>query len=221
MSPSSVYWQQLNQQLGHVSYKFHLISPDCHLSSISLQYRFMAWNNSFYSYEPYSAIKQPFKIHSFLSFRVFCVCCRSTSTVSAVQRVVKVAGFMLPLSWPLIALQDGYTPQKHHSFHCIHSIIPFVPCLLQEYIHRVGRTARGEGGRGHALLILRPEEIGFLSYLKQAKVPLNEFEFAWAKIANIQAQVREINTRLVSYELIWWKDRKDMNHIITCAKRTL
>lgn len=59
----------------------------------------------------------------------------------------------------------------------------------QEYIHRVGRTARGEGGRGHALLILRPEELGFLRYLKQAKVPLNEFEFSWSKISNIQPQV--------------------------------
>ncbi|XP_041431510.1 uncharacterized protein LOC414715 isoform X2 [Xenopus laevis] len=40
----------------------------------------------------------------------------------------------------------------------------------KEYIHRVGRTARGIDGRGHALLILRPEELGFLRYLKQAKV---------------------------------------------------
>lgn len=48
----------------------------------------------------------------------------------------------------------------------------FLYCL-QEYIHRVGRTARGIEGRGHALLILRPEELGFLRYLKQAKVPLN------------------------------------------------
>nr|CAI5820502.1 unnamed protein product [Callosobruchus analis] len=58
----------------------------------------------------------------------------------------------------------------------------------KEYIHRVGRTARGEGGSGHALLILRPEELGFLRYLKQAKVPLNEFEFSWSKIADIQPQ---------------------------------
>ena len=61
--------------------------------------------------------------------------------------------------------------------------------FFQEYIHRVGRTARGEGGRGHALLILRPEELGFLRYLKQARVPLNEFEFSWNKIADIQQQV--------------------------------
>lgn len=60
---------------------------------------------------------------------------------------------------------------------------------MQEYIHRVGRTARGEGSSGHALLILRPEEVGFLRYLKQAKVPLNEFEFSWSKIADIQLQV--------------------------------
>ncbi|KAI0210986.1 ATP-dependent RNA helicase DDX18 [Lamellibrachia satsuma] len=74
--------------------------------------------------------------------------------------------------------------------------IPLVDWIVQydppddpkEYIHRVGRTARGEGGRGHALLILRPEELGFLRYLKQAKVPLNEFEFSWSKISNIQPQ---------------------------------
>jgi ATP-dependent RNA helicase DDX18/HAS1 len=66
---------------------------------------------------------------------------------------------------------------------------PQIMVTLQEYIHRVGRTARGEGGRGHALLILRPEELGFLRYLKQARVPLNEFEFSWAKIAGIQPQV--------------------------------
>ncbi|XP_005858805.2 PREDICTED: ATP-dependent RNA helicase DDX18 [Myotis brandtii] len=45
----------------------------------------------------------------------------------------------------------------------------------KEYIHRVGRTARGLNGRGHALLILRPEELGFLRYLKQSKVKV----FAW------------------------------------------
>jgi len=62
----------------------------------------------------------------------------------------------------------------------------------KEYIHRVGRTARGEGGKGHALMILRPEELGFLRYLKQANVPLNEFEFSWAKVANIQAQLEKL-----------------------------
>ncbi|XP_001363225.2 ATP-dependent RNA helicase DDX18 [Monodelphis domestica] len=62
----------------------------------------------------------------------------------------------------------------------------------KEYIHRVGRTARGINGRGHALLILRPEELGFLRYLKQAKVPLSEFEFSWSKISDIQAQLEKL-----------------------------
>ncbi|KAL0274928.1 UNVERIFIED_CONTAM: hypothetical protein PYX00_002945 [Menopon gallinae] len=78
--------------------------------------------------------------------------------------------------------------------------IPAVDWIVQydppddpkEYIHRVGRTARGEGGRGHALLILRPEELGFLRYLKQARIPLNEFEFSWSKIADIQQQLEKL-----------------------------
>ncbi|XP_074033505.1 probable ATP-dependent RNA helicase pitchoune [Leptinotarsa decemlineata] len=78
--------------------------------------------------------------------------------------------------------------------------IPAVDWIVQydppddpkEYIHRVGRTARGEGSSGHALLILRPEELGFLRYLKQAKVPLNEFEFSWSKISDIQAQLEQL-----------------------------
>ncbi|KAL0964058.1 hypothetical protein UPYG_G00317800 [Umbra pygmaea] len=62
----------------------------------------------------------------------------------------------------------------------------------KEYIHRVGRTARGLNGIGHALLILRPEELGFLRFLKQAKVPLSEFEFSWAKISDIQVQLEKL-----------------------------
>jgi len=78
--------------------------------------------------------------------------------------------------------------------------IPFVDWIVQydppddpkEYIHRVGRTARGEGAIGNALLILRAEELGFLRYLKHARVPLNEFEFSWSKISNIQPQLEKL-----------------------------
>ncbi|GCC25173.1 hypothetical protein chiPu_0003579 [Chiloscyllium punctatum] len=62
----------------------------------------------------------------------------------------------------------------------------------KEYIHRVGRTARGINAQGNALLILRMEELGFLRYLKQARVPLNEFEFSWSKIANVQVQLEKL-----------------------------
>jgi ATP-dependent RNA helicase DDX18/HAS1 len=69
----------------------------------------------------------------------------------------------------------------------------FLICIyltfLQEYIHRVGRTARGEGGVGHALLILRPQELGFLKFLKAARVPLVEFEVNTKRLADIQLQV--------------------------------
>ena len=60
------------------------------------------------------------------------------------------------------------------------------------YIHRVGRTARGVDQKGQALLVLRTNELMFLKYLKQAKVPVNEFEFAWSKIKNVQSQLEEL-----------------------------
>ncbi|XP_013192386.1 probable ATP-dependent RNA helicase pitchoune isoform X2 [Amyelois transitella] len=78
--------------------------------------------------------------------------------------------------------------------------IPAVDWIVQydppddpkEYIHRVGRTARGLCTNGHALLFLRPEELGFLRYLKQSKVTLNEYEFSWNKVANIQLQLEKL-----------------------------
>ena len=77
--------------------------------------------------------------------------------------------------------------------------IPAVDWIIQydppdepeEYIHRVGRTARVER-QGKALLFLLPEELGFLRYLKQARVPLNEFEFGDSKLANIQTQLERL-----------------------------
>lgn len=46
----------------------------------------------------------------------------------------------------------------------------FLPFVLPFVLPQVGRTARGRDGRGRALLMLMPEELGFLKYLKQAKV---------------------------------------------------
>ncbi|ODM97245.1 putative ATP-dependent RNA helicase pitchoune [Orchesella cincta] len=62
----------------------------------------------------------------------------------------------------------------------------------KEYIHRVGRTARGAGGTGKALLILAPSELLFLRYLKAAKVPVSEIEVDWSKVANVQAQLEKL-----------------------------
>lgn len=59
----------------------------------------------------------------------------------------------------------------------------------QEYIHRVGRTARGEGGSGEALLLLQEEECTFVHYLEKAKVHMKEIDVPWKKVPNIQPQV--------------------------------
>lgn len=75
--------------------------------------------------------------------------------------------------------------------------IPMVDWIVQfdppddpkEYIHRVGRTARGTNNMGRALLFLLPEETAFLKYLKLAKVNLQEYEFPVSKVANIGTQM--------------------------------
>ncbi|KZT06763.1 DEAD-domain-containing protein [Laetiporus sulphureus 93-53] len=77
--------------------------------------------------------------------------------------------------------------------------IPRVDWIIQydppddprDYIHRVGRTARA-GKVGKSLMFLLPSELGFLRYLKDAKVPLNEFSFPAEKIANVQSQLEKL-----------------------------
>ncbi|KAK6434059.1 ATP-dependent RNA helicase [Oleoguttula sp. CCFEE 5521] len=75
--------------------------------------------------------------------------------------------------------------------------IPAVDWIVQfdppddprDYIHRVGRTARGAHGKGKSLMFLQPSEVGFLAHLKEAKVPLVEFELPPKKILDIQSQL--------------------------------
>ncbi|KAJ8487806.1 hypothetical protein ONZ45_g14201 [Pleurotus djamor] len=77
--------------------------------------------------------------------------------------------------------------------------IPRVDWIIQfdppddprDYIHRVGRTARA-GKVGKSLMFLLPSELGFLRYLKESKVPLNEFSFPAEKIANVQSQLEKL-----------------------------
>jgi ATP-dependent RNA helicase DDX18/HAS1 len=78
--------------------------------------------------------------------------------------------------------------------------IPSVDWIIQfdppdepkEYIHRVGRTARGVDGKGKALLFLLPQEMSFLRHLKAAKVPCNEYEFPAKKVARVQPQLEKL-----------------------------
>ncbi|KAL3277135.1 hypothetical protein HHI36_012489 [Cryptolaemus montrouzieri] len=78
--------------------------------------------------------------------------------------------------------------------------IPAIDWIIQydppgdpkEYIHRVGRTARGPGNSGKAFMILRTEELGFLDYLAHANVQLNECRINWSKLADVQVQIETI-----------------------------
>ena len=78
--------------------------------------------------------------------------------------------------------------------------IPAVDWIVQfdppddprDYIHRVGRTARGTNGKGRSLMFLQPSEVGFLIQLKEAKVPVVEFEFPSKKIVNVQSQLEKL-----------------------------
>lgn len=91
--------------------------------------------------------------------------------------------------------------------------IPAVDWIVQydppddprEYIHRVGRTARGTNTQGRALLFLLPEELAFLKYLRAAKVTLQEFDFPASKIANIGGQM----TMLIEKNYYLHKSAKD------------
>ncbi|KAF8433650.1 P-loop containing nucleoside triphosphate hydrolase protein [Terfezia claveryi] len=92
--------------------------------------------------------------------------------------------------------------------------IPSVDWIVQfdppddprDYIHRVGRTARGpNGATGRSLLFLQPNELGFLSYLKQSRIPVIEFDFPAKKIVNIQSQLE----KLVSSNYFLNKSAKD------------
>lgn len=91
--------------------------------------------------------------------------------------------------------------------------IPAVDWIVQfdppddprDYIHRVGRTARGTQGKGKSLMFLTPSELGFLRYLKAANVPLNEYEFPANKIANVQSQL----TKLIKTNYLLHQSAKD------------
>ncbi|KAJ9499413.1 ATP-dependent RNA helicase [Exophiala xenobiotica] len=91
--------------------------------------------------------------------------------------------------------------------------IPAVDWIVQfdppddprDYIHRVGRTARGSNGKGRSLMFLQPSEVGFLSQLKEARVPVVEFDFPAKKLLNIQSQLE----KLISQNYYLNKSAKD------------
>lgn len=86
--------------------------------------------------------------------------------------------------------------QRGLDFPAVDWIVQFdPPDDPEEYIHRVGRTARGSGSKGRALLFLLESELGFLRYLKKSRIPLNEYEFPESKLANITSQFEKLVER--------------------------
>ena len=101
--------------------------------------------------------------------------------------------------------------------------IPAVDWIVQfdppddprDYIHRVGRTARGAEGKGKSLMFLQPQEVGFLSHLKEARVPLVEFEIPEKKIVDIQSQLE----RLI--EKNYYINKVSLRHVLLQVPRRL
>ena len=99
------------------------------------------------------------------------------------------------------APQKGSKQAKRPITNCIYLLqIPSVDWIVQfdppddprDYIHRVGRTARGANGKGRSLMFLQPSEVGFLKHLKEARVPCVEFEFPAKRIVNVQSQLEKL-----------------------------
>ncbi|CAD6336627.1 unnamed protein product [Miscanthus lutarioriparius] len=62
----------------------------------------------------------------------------------------------------------------------------------KDYIHRVGRTARGDEGKGSALLFILPEELKLLIYLQAANISLTQYVFSEKHVLKSQSQLENI-----------------------------
>ena len=97
-------------------------------------------------------------------------------------------------------MYETTTSQDYSNILLTAAQIPAVDWIVQfdppddprDYIHRVGRTARGATGKGRSLMFLQPSEVGFLKHLKEARVPVVEFEFPAKRIVNVQSQLEKL-----------------------------
>ena len=63
---------------------------------------------------------------------------------------------------------------------------------VSEYIHRVGRTARGALGKGKGLLILLENEKNYLKHLEENKIFLDEYDIDENKLIDIQEKFEKL-----------------------------
>jgi ATP-dependent RNA helicase DDX18/HAS1 len=71
----------------------------------------------------------------------------------------------------------------------------------EEYLHRVGRTARGANKLGKALIMILPNEINFIRMLQLYKIKLDEFQFPEKKLAKVQEQLEKLVNKKDKYLL--------------------
>jgi ATP-dependent RNA helicase DDX18/HAS1 len=115
---------------------------------------------------------------------------------------VAARGLDVSILWTLYDFSSSDTPQIPD----VHWIVQYdPPDDPRDYVHRVGRTARGSNGKGRSLMFLQPSEVGFLSHLKTARVPVVEFDFPAKKIVPVQSQLE----KLISQNYYLNKSAKD------------
>lgn len=71
---------------------------------------------------------------------------------------------------------------------------------VSEYIHRVGRTARGALGKGRALLILLENEKNLIKHLEENKIFLDEYEIEEKKLIDFQDKFEKLIKINISLE---------------------
>uniref|UniRef100_T1J3X9 RNA helicase n=1 Tax=Strigamia maritima TaxID=126957 RepID=T1J3X9_STRMM len=130
------------------------------------------------------SVKYHYEILNFLDFPVVCIHgkqnqAKSTATFDEFSNSTELSILLCTdvaargLDMPVVDLIVQFDP----------------PDDTKEFIHRIRQCAHG---KGRAILILRAEELGYLSYLRKAKLTLMEYEFSWTKIRNIQTHVEKI-----------------------------
>ncbi|XP_033226454.1 probable ATP-dependent RNA helicase pitchoune [Belonocnema kinseyi] len=62
----------------------------------------------------------------------------------------------------------------------------------KDHIRRIRKAVGGKDAKGKAVLIIRPEEAGFLSHLKEFGVSSHEFKISWNKIRNVQLELEKL-----------------------------
>jgi ATP-dependent RNA helicase DDX18/HAS1 len=88
------------------------------------------------------------------------------------------------------------------------------PRDTSEYIHRVGRTARGAFGKGKALLVLLENEKNMVKHLENAKIYLDEYEIPNEKLVDVLEKFQKLIRINISLEELAYEAYKSYIFVI-------